>query len=225
MSSRVLVVYGTSYGQTAKIARFVADALTASGHAATLVNAAELGRRCALPHGLSPRDFDGVIVASSIIVRRHQKSVRRFVRAHHQALNAVPSAFVSVSASAASRDVAKFAETLRISGEFTRDAGWRPGLVESVAGAIAYTRYSPLVRWMLRRISASEGGPTDTSRDHELTDWGQVGRFVEAFVGMIATGAARKAAPERELAKARGLEPFVASVRHEPPRVGSMSGA
>jgi menaquinone-dependent protoporphyrinogen oxidase len=183
--SRILVVYGTSYGQTAKIARFVADTLTASGHAATLVNAAELGRRCALPRGRSPRDFDGVIVGSSIIVGHHQRSVRRFVRAHHAALNAVPSAFFSVSGSAASRDVAKFAEALKISGDFARVAGWRPLLVESVAGAIAYTKYSPPVRWLLRRISASEGGPTDTSRDHELTDWAQVGRFVEAFEGLL----------------------------------------
>ena len=185
MSSRILVVYGTSYGQTAKIARYIADTLTASGHSPMLVNAAELRRGCALPHGLSPRDFDGVIVGSSIIVRRHQKSVRRFVHAHHAALNAVPSAFFAVSASAASRDVAKFAETLRISGDFARDAGWRPMLVESVAGAIVYTKYSPLVRWMLRCISASEGGPTDTSRDHELTDWAQVDRFARSFDALL----------------------------------------
>ena len=31
----MLIVYGTSYGQTAKVARFVADALTASGDSVT----------------------------------------------------------------------------------------------------------------------------------------------------------------------------------------------
>jgi menaquinone-dependent protoporphyrinogen oxidase len=190
MSARILIVYGTSYGQTAKVARFVADALTASGDSVTLVDAAELGRGCELPRGLSPRDFDGVIVAASVVYGRHQRSVRRFVGVHHEALNAVPSAFVSVSGSAGSRDVAKFAEALKVAGDFVRTSGWRPTLVESVAGAMAYTKYSPFLRWMMRRIAAGQGGPTDTRRDHEMTDWAQVRRFAEAFAATVPRAAA-----------------------------------
>ena len=39
MSRRFLIVYATSYGQTAKIAGRMADLLMASGEAVTLVNA------------------------------------------------------------------------------------------------------------------------------------------------------------------------------------------
>ena len=87
----ILIFYGTSYGQTAKIARRMDDLLTASGETVTLVDASNQ------PRGLTPREFDGVIIGGSIIRGRHQKSVRRFVHTHWDVLNAMPSAFFSVS--------------------------------------------------------------------------------------------------------------------------------
>jgi menaquinone-dependent protoporphyrinogen oxidase len=47
---------------------------------------------------------------------------------------------------------------------------------------MAYTKYNPLLRWIIKRTARAAGGPTDTSRDHEVTDWAQVEHFVEAFV-------------------------------------------
>jgi menaquinone-dependent protoporphyrinogen oxidase len=176
---RVLVLYGTSYGQTARIARRVAEVLTASGNDVRLLDAAEL------PRGISPRDFDGVVLGASVVAGRHQRAVRRFVRANHVALNAMPSAFFSVSASAAGGEATR-ADVLRLLAEFRVETGWYPPLAEGVAGEIAYTRYNPFIRWQMRRICAKVGGPTDTSRDHELTDWSQVQRFVEAFARLLA---------------------------------------
>jgi menaquinone-dependent protoporphyrinogen oxidase len=48
------------------------------------------------------------------------------------------------------------------------------------AGKLAYTQYGVLTRWLMRRIAAREGGPTDTSRDHDLTDWVAVRDFALA---------------------------------------------
>jgi menaquinone-dependent protoporphyrinogen oxidase len=90
----------------------------------------------------------------------------------------MPSAFFSVSASAAGGEAMR-ADVFRLLAEFRTDTGWYPALAEGIAGAIAYTKYDPLVRWQLRRICAEVGGPTDTSCDHELTDWAQVRRFAE----------------------------------------------
>jgi menaquinone-dependent protoporphyrinogen oxidase len=55
---------------------------------------------------------------------------------------------------------------------------------------MAYTKYSPFLRWMMRRIAAGQGGPTDTTRDHEMTDWAQVRRFAEAFAAAVPRAAA-----------------------------------
>lgn len=52
----VLVLYGTTEGQTREIARFVADRLAARGHAASLVDAAEpeLERELRALEGIAP---------------------------------------------------------------------------------------------------------------------------------------------------------------------------
>ena len=176
---RIMIVYGTRYGQTAKIALRIEELLTAAGEIVTLTPADDL------PIDFSPRDYDGIIVGASVIGGKHQRYVRDFVRRYRVMLNEMPTAFFSVSASAASADEHGRAAARRILGEFLRGTGWRPVLIQTVAGAIAYTKYSFPVRWMLRRISAKAGGPTDTSRDHELTDWEQIERFASTFARMM----------------------------------------
>jgi len=100
------------------------------------------------------------------------------------------------------------ADVYRLLGEFRAETGWYPPLAEGIAGAIAYTRYNPFVRWQMRRICAKVGGPTDTSRDHELTDWTQVQRFAEAFARLLTRAprtAASPAAAARPAATPRSL--------------------
>jgi menaquinone-dependent protoporphyrinogen IX oxidase len=42
---------------------------------------------------------------------------------------------------------------------------------------------------MMQLISWREGGPTDTSRDYELTDWGEVDRLADEVTRMAAAPA------------------------------------
>jgi len=58
-----------------------------------------------------------------------------------------------------------------------RKTGWHPARVELVAGALPYSKYNFLIRYVMRRIAAKEGGDTDTSHDYEYTDWEAVDRF------------------------------------------------
>ena len=182
MSNQVLIFYGTSYGQTAKVADVIGDYLTNHGVEVVLVDGDSP------PPILWVGDFDGVIVGASVIFGRHQRSVRRFVRDNHEALNALPSAFFSVSGSASSGDERGQRHARKSIDEFLRETGWHPTLSESVAGAMAYRKYNPFIRWMMKRIAKRNGEPTDTSRDHELTDWAQVERFAESFVNALYSG-------------------------------------
>ena len=175
---RVLIIYGTSYGQTAKIAARIEAGLLRRGHLVTAVNAA----LSAPPPLLS---FDGIVVGSSIIARGHQKTIERFIRANITQLNSTPCAFYSVSASAASKDPAGRKAAERVRDEFLEKMGWQPQLRTSVAGAINYTRYNFLLRWYMKRASAQNGGDTDTSRDHEYTDWLQVESFARAVAQLV----------------------------------------
>lgn len=178
---RILVLYGTSYGQTRRIANHLGRLLQWAGHDVTVVDAATGELREPLT------SFDVVLIGSSIIARGHQKPVERFIRANVATLNAMPSAFFSVSASAGSRDPAGRAAAERVRDAFLAGVGWRPQVRESVAGAVNYTKYNPLLRWYMKRASQKGGGSTDTSRDHEYTDWSQVERLARS-VGALVPG-------------------------------------
>lgn len=193
---RILLVYGTRYGQTAKIASRLAAMLDESGCVVDMRDAAEL------PPSFPLEGTDGIIVGASVLFGRHQRSVERFVRAHRDALNGMPSAFFSVSGAAASTRPEGPVNARRQLEAFIQRTGWQPPLTRCVGGAIAYTEYGPLTRWLIRTIQAREGGPTDTSRDHESTDWEDVRRFAAAFLSRLPAvpgalvGATAAGAPE-----------------------------
>lgn len=183
--SRILVVYGSTYGHTQRVAERITKVVREGAHSADLVWAARL------PKGLDLYDYDGVVIAASVLMGHHQAYVRDFVRRHAEQLNAMPSAFVSVCG-AASGDPPQAQSYI---DRFLLETGWwHPTVTRSFTGAVAYTRYSPLLRWWLKRISRRQGLPTDTSHDWDFTEWDDVERFARHF-GAMAAKAPRHAAP------------------------------
>ena len=95
---RLLIVYGTTEGQTRKIVRFVAEHVEAAGHVATVMDATDA------QGGLDLSGYDAAIVAASVHVGRYQTSVQHLVSANIEALSALPTLFLSVSLAAAGDD-------------------------------------------------------------------------------------------------------------------------
>lgn len=189
VAGRVLVIYGTSYGQTAKIARRIADTLQQRDLAVELCDAGKAGP------SLHLEDYQIIVVGASLIARGIQPSIQAFVSTHGALLNRVPSAFYLVSASAGSASEAGRAAAQKILDGFLATSRWAPRFAASIAGAINYTKYGFLLRWYMKRASARNGGNTDTSRDHEYTDWKQVDRFAADIAGLAPREPARL--PER----------------------------
>jgi menaquinone-dependent protoporphyrinogen oxidase len=170
-SPSILLVYGTSYGHTQKIVEHMASTIRRHGGHPTTVPGNEV------PDGFEPRIYDGVIIAASIIGGKHQRYIERFIKRHLDWLQHVPSAFFSVSGSAGSPQSEVQQEAHRLAESFVSNLGWRPAVLETIAGEIAYTRYWFGLRFIMRMIAKGQGGPTDTSRDIDLTDWMQVDRL------------------------------------------------
>lgn len=170
---RILIVYGSTYGQTAKIAGRLRDRLAERGCGVVLT------RGDPSPETIPVTGYDAVVVGASLIAGGYQKYIRRFVKAHVEGLNGAHSAFFAVCGSEGGADEAAKAEARRIQREFLEKAGWRPALTASFAGAIAYTKYNVFLRMVMKRISRKAGGSTDTSRDHEYTDWSRVEAFAD----------------------------------------------
>ena len=181
--SRVLILYGSTEGQTRKIASAIGDTLTRSQIAVELVDAST--RQPAVT------GYDGIIVAASLHGGRYQKAVVRWVRDHAAEFGARPSVFVSVCLAVLQKSDAKvMADLDAIVKRFLDATGWRPTAVKQVAGALLYTRYNFFMRWMMKRIVAKAGGETDTSKDYEYTDWNDVRAFAETFANSLVKAAA-----------------------------------
>jgi|SRR5687768_1650968 len=178
-SPKILIVYGTTHGQTAAIAAFLQLTLERRGCQVVVANVKE-------PPTPPLDQFDGIVVGASVIARGHQPAVASFIRDHLSVLNAMPSAFFSVSASAGSSREAGRAAARRLCDGFLTETGFHPDLSECIAGAIKYTRYNFLLRWYMKKASRMNGGSTDTSRDHEYTDWLQVREFAQQFAELVA---------------------------------------
>jgi menaquinone-dependent protoporphyrinogen oxidase len=180
--ARVLIVFGTTNGQTAKIASRMGGTLRNRGHEVTVASAA------GDPPG--PAGYGAVLVAASVHAGHFQREVTRWVQRYAYALNRVPSAFVAVSLGILQKDPAVQEEIRGIDDRFLIGCGWRPRWTLPVAGALTYTRYNLVTRWMMRRIAARAGGDTDTSRDYEYTDWAAVSALCETLAGTLAPATA-----------------------------------
>ena len=171
---RLLIVYGTTHGQTAKIASFLGKECRALGAEADVVLAG--------PGSPGPEGYAGVIVAASVHAGGYQRPVMRWVRTHAQALHTLPTAFLSVCLGVLEKSDQTSADLQRIKNEFVRWTGWEPKIVRFVAGALPWSKYNWLVRMVMRRIVARAGGDTDTSRDYEYTDWADLRGFLRGLV-------------------------------------------
>jgi len=172
-----LLVYATGEGQTTKVATRIADALAERGHETTTV---ELGKR---GPDVDVTAHDAVLAGASIHMGKHQKAVRRFVETHREALDQRPTAFFQLSLSSATEEGAE--EAAGYADALFEANGWHPDRIGLFGGALRFSEYGLLTRFMMKRIAKENMPDVDTSTDTEFTDWDDVDAFandVAAFV-------------------------------------------
>jgi menaquinone-dependent protoporphyrinogen oxidase len=177
---RILVLYATREGQTAKVAKRIAERLAALGADVERIPAADRdGVR-----GLDLSSFDLLVFGASMHAGGLEPELVDYINEHDAEIAGKSTSFFLVLLSAATKDPElrsawladarhKMDEQLRI--EFSD--------TEMIAGALAYSKYGPLLKWAMRRIAKQAGEATDTSRDYEYTDWEQVDRYAERLAG------------------------------------------
>jgi menaquinone-dependent protoporphyrinogen oxidase len=174
--ANLLLVYHSGEGQTTKIADRIAEVLRAGGAAVTQADA---------DHAPAPTGFDGAIVGDSIHLGRHSRELTRYLGDNREALAQVPLALFQVSLTSADDDEGHTTEAQAMLHRLIDGTGIDPDLVGLFAGALAYTRYGWLKRRLMRRIAAGEDRPTDTSQDHEFTDWEAVDHFASDALALM----------------------------------------
>jgi menaquinone-dependent protoporphyrinogen oxidase len=183
--TEIAVLYGTTEGQTAKIARHIAHRLQQKGQRVEVQHIAELDPKFDL------KKFSAVVVGASIHEGRHQSYVEDWITTHRESLGRMKSAFFSVCLAINSKNESERLEASEFPLQMQVKTHWHPEQTAVFAGALMYTQYNWLKRIALKYIAKHEGGSTDTATDHEYTDWQQVDAFTDALLVRVERGVAR----------------------------------
>ena len=175
----VLIVYGSKEGQTAKIAERIASIIRKQGLQVTIHSGKDMHI------GFATDAFDAAIVGGSIHMGHYPAHLREFVTRHRDWLNKVPSAFFTVCMAIQSKNADEREEAMNYGKRFIETTQWRPTLIDTFAGAVKYTQYNFITRFIMKMITKREGGSTDTRHDHEYTDWDAVTQFTSRFLEEI----------------------------------------
>lgn len=184
---RVAVFFATREGHTQQIAERITADLRKHGFDVDLHDVR-------LPFHFSLDHYSAAVLAASAHSGEHEKEMIQFVKDHRAELTSIPSAFISVSLSEAdaqrtavtSPEHTRFvADVDKMMNKFFDETGWRPEYAKPVAGALLYTKYNFLLRFIMKRISKNAGGATDTSRDFDYTDWADLDQFIDDFAPEI----------------------------------------
>jgi menaquinone-dependent protoporphyrinogen oxidase len=97
----------------------------------------------------------------------------------------VPNVLITVSLAIASKFADEVAEACGFPNTLTGETKWEPANLHNAAGALKYVECDFFRRWIMWRIAEHEGGPTDVSQDHELTDWKALETFVTGFLSSL----------------------------------------
>ena len=173
----VLIVYGTTEGQTRKIAEWTATHIRERRHEAELLDSA------ALVSNLDTDKYGAFIIAASVHQECHQETVTNFVIAHLKMLENKPSAFISVSLSAVLRE----GDAHEYVDRFALVTGWRPRMTLLLGGALRFTEYDYFQEQVVKFIVLKRGGSAGSERDREFTDWNVLASFVDNFLEAAAT--------------------------------------
>ncbi len=172
---KFFIAYASIEGQSRKIAETIAAIVETHGHQSVIASAAEMSE-------YTLERPDGIVLCAPIHSGRYPTYFTDFVSREADWLNAVPSAFVSVTLSIASDDPKERAEAAAFPRALAAETGWEPTATHNACGALRYTEYDFFKRWMLKRIAGKHKAPTDTSSDYELTDWAALETFVVEFI-------------------------------------------
>lgn len=189
--NEVHVFHATRYGQTALIASRIADVIRESGIAVKEYEITRHNWRTLL----LPR-YAGLILGAPIYRGQFPKEFLNFVTQNRDALKGPADAFFCVCMEAAGRDEISAGQVESYFHKLSDETHWIPSRRTAFAGSVKYREYNFLVRYVMKRIMRSKGLSTDTTRDHEYTDWQAVNKFAREYA---ASAAGRTAAGSRPL--------------------------
>lgn len=170
----VLISFATTEGQTRKIAERISLQVRERGHEVTLYDTASL---MDVPEVAA---FGAMIVAASVHEQHHQDTAINFAAAHLDQLVCKPSAFVSISLSAATPSGR--AEAQHYVNRFIEATGWSPARTLLLGGALRWSECDYFQRQVLKHLLLEGDVTPGEDAIYEFTDWMALQSFIDDFL-------------------------------------------
>jgi len=175
---RIAIVVASKTGQTEKIAQRMAAELRGGGTEVDVFNLLY----CFAPSVRDMKSYDAVLIGTPVHVRDFPQQLLDWTWDHFNELDPIPTGLFTVCLEGAGRRPVARQMADKMLRKFIQLADFHPRFVASFGGCLAYSNYTLLKRTIMRSFAAFAGCPTDTTKDHELTNWKEVSQFVRAFM-------------------------------------------
>ena len=170
MIKRAIIIYSSVDGQTAKICRFLSDAIQ--------TNFKVMVKDIADVTSDVIKDSDIIILGASIRYGKHRPNVYGFVKKNKSTLINKKTAFFTVNVVARKKEK-DTPETNPYMKKFLEITSWKPNYLAVFAGKIDYPSLSIFDRYIIKFIMWLTSGPTNTRLAYEFTNWKKVNDFAE----------------------------------------------
>jgi menaquinone-dependent protoporphyrinogen oxidase len=173
---RVLVIYCSVRGHTARVARTLCASMAEAGARADMMELKE-----ALHEGLDWDRYDTIVVGAPVIYGTYDKALLQFVADHRARLDARPNSFFNVSVVARTPAKATVAGN-RYMQKFLRLSPWQPRDLQVIAGKVDYPAWPWYAVLMIQLIMKMTQGPTSRDAVIDYTDWDAVAAYGRRLV-------------------------------------------
>ncbi|MBB1269746.1 menaquinone-dependent protoporphyrinogen IX dehydrogenase [Shewanella sp. SR44-3] len=172
--TKTLILYSTVDGQTLAICQKMQMVMQDAGEQVELLNLSEASVE-------SLTQADRILIGASIRYGKHRPELFSFVNSHQALLRSKVNGFFSVNV-VARKPEKNTPATNPYMIKFLQLSAWQPQILEVFGGKIAYPKYGPFDRFMIRFIMWMTKGPTDTKGTFDFTDWNKVDEFAKHFM-------------------------------------------
>jgi menaquinone-dependent protoporphyrinogen oxidase len=178
---RAAVFYATREGQAERVAYRVAHDLRGRHIQIDIINVKDVRGF------IDWHSYDLAFVIASVHIGHHEKEMIAFVKRSAEHLTRLHAPFLSLTLSQAGAELpantlvqrqTAHADALKMISDFMHETGWTPSRTLPVAGALRYSHYNFLVKFVMKLIAHKAGFDGPATRDYEFTNWPAVDRFV-----------------------------------------------
>lgn len=168
---KVLVLYYSRGGHTAKISQAIAEQISQDN-------------RCDVFHinEITPefdwQQYDTIALGACVLYGSYHKSVFEFVTRYQSQLSAVPNSFFCVNVVARNPEK-RIPENNKYLQKFLSLSPWQPGDVKIIAGKVDYPSWTWYDSLAIRLIMKMTNGPTDPKAVIDYTDWQDVKDYAQ----------------------------------------------